>query len=293
MADIIAMVNMKGGVGKTTVTVNLATCLAKNYGKRVLVVDLDTQINATLSLMPPVKFAKLKEGKRTLRSLIKQKIQPETSAEIAVEDIIQYNICGIPGLNLMPGDIELYEDLLLAEIIYDQSQGEKEKFMTSWRGMEDKLISSVLQPLVNQYDLILMDFSPGDHLITRSGILASDYYIIPAKPEPLSLVGIGILEGRIKQFKISDRSRIEFIGIVLTSLGRSTSMADNLKNRFKKDFGSKSIFNTEIPMNIAVARAVDEYKPVVLTEPQSAGAKAFMELAKEFMKRFYVRNKLL
>ena len=286
MGSIIAMVNMKGGVGKTTITVNLAACLAKNYRKRVLLVDLDTQINATLSVMPPIQFAQLKQEKRTLRTLIDRATQVHPDSQHSVEEVIQNNVCQIQGLDIIAGDIELYEDFILAELVYDRCQGKKENFMKTWNDMEDSLIRGILQPILPQYDLIFMDFSPGDHLITRSGILASDFYLIPAKPEPLSLVGIGILEGRIKQFQESDRSNINFLGIVLTSLGRSTHMADNVKHRLKEDLGKPAIFETEIPVNVAVARAVDEFKPVVLTEPQSTGAKAFNSLAQEFYSRF-------
>ncbi|WP_293073224.1 ParA family protein, partial [Moorena sp. SIO4A5] len=95
MGYTISIVNMKGGVGKTTTTVNLATCLAKDYGMRVLIVDLDTQINATLSLMPPVQFAKLKKEDRTLKKIINQVIQSPTQAYIPIEQAIQRNICRV------------------------------------------------------------------------------------------------------------------------------------------------------------------------------------------------------
>lgn len=286
MGQIIAMVNMKGGVGKTTVTVNLATCLAKNHGKRVLIVDLDTQINATLSVMPPVHFAKLKQEHRTLRTLVNQKVHPHQADSLTPGDIIQRDICQIPGFDLMPGDIELYEDMVVADIIYEQSGGNKQNFIPCWQKMENQLLDSIIRPIAQDYDFVFMDFSPGDHLITRSGILASDFYIIPAKPEPLSVVGIGILQGRIKQFRESDRTKIKLLGIVLTSLGRSSQMTDNIKQRLANDLGKNAIFRKEIPMNVAIARAVDEFKPVILTEPQSVGSKAFMDLAKEFLLRF-------
>jgi cellulose biosynthesis protein BcsQ len=292
MGYVIAVVNMKGGVGKTTVTVNLAACLAKNHGKRVLIIDLDTQINATLSLMPAIHFAKLKQEKRTLKSLITQaNNRAKESSLTSIEEIIQHNICQIKGLDLIPGDIELYDDFSLAEIVYDRSEGKKKDFAYNWNRMEDNLIRDVVQPVIDRYDLILMDFSPGDHLITRSGILASDFYLIPAKTEPLSVVGIGILEGRIKQLKESDRTQIKLIGIVITSIGRSSNMTENVKHRLVQDFGKNSIFDTEIPMSVAVARAVDEFKPVILTEPSSTGAKAFFSLTREFLERFYLSNK--
>jgi chromosome partitioning protein len=286
MGSIVAFVNMKGGVGKTTTTINLAACLAQEHQKRVLIVDLDSQINATLSLMSPVQFAKLKKEHRTLRNLVKQSVSLATQPRWAATEIIQTNICGIQGLDILPGDIELYEDFVLADIIYERSQGKRENFLGCWQEMEDNLLQSILRPIASMYDFVLLDFSPGDHLMTRSGILASDYYVIPAKPEPLSVVGIGILEGRIKQFKEHQRSQIELLGIAFTALGRTTKMADQVQERLERDFGQTCLFQTAIPINVAIARAVDFYKPVVMTEPRSAGAQAYQRLTKEFLYRW-------
>lgn len=285
MGYIISIINMKGGVGKTTTTVNLAACLAKDHGMRVLVVDLDTQINATLSLMPPLHFANLKKENRTLKQLINQVVQPASHSSIPIQNIIQHNICNVNGLDLLPGDIELYNDFLLATLIYSQASANQQNFEKSWNRFEDALVASMLQPVAQNYDFILLDFPPGDYLLTRSGIIASDFYLIPAKPEPLSVVGIGILEGHLKKLKQSDRTNINLIGIVFSSLGHATNMAPKVKNRLADEFGEDKIFNTEIPRNVDVAKAVDEFQPVVLTEPNAAGAKAFTELAKEFLQK--------
>lgn len=282
MAYVISIVNMKGGVGKTTITVNLATSLAKNHGKRVLIVDLDTQINATLSLMPPLHFAHLKKENRTLKQLINQVVQLETPSNISIHNIIQHNICKIPGFDLLPGDIELYSDFLLASSLYQSNQSRQE-FEKNWHNMENSLVKNILQPIINNYDFIMIDFPPGDNLLTRSGLIASNFYIIPAKPEPLSVVGIGILQGHIKKLKDRDRTTINLIGIIFSSLGHATTMAPKVKNRVIDEFGADKIFNTEIPMNVDVAKAVDEFQPVVLTQPNATGAKAFTELTKEFL----------
>lgn len=285
MGYVISVVNMKGGVGKTTITVNLATSLAKDCGMRVLVVDLDTQINATLSLMPPLHFAKVKKENRTLKQLINQAVQPDAQSNIPLQSIIQHNICKVTGFDLLPGDIELYNDFLLAALLYSQSNTSRQEFEKNWHNFEDSLIRSILQPVINNYNFILIDFPPGDYLLTRSGMIASDFYLIPAKPDPLSVVGMGILEGHIKKLKQSDRTNITLIGIVFTSLGHATNMAQQIKNRVMAEFGEDKVFDTEIPFGVAIAKAVDEFQPVVLSEPNTAGAKAFTDLTKEFLQK--------
>lgn len=292
MAQIISTVNMKGGVGKTTITVNLAACLAKSYRKRVLVLDLDTQVNATLSLMPPLQFAQLKQEKRTLRTLIDHAIEADLSPSSSVTEIIQRDVCQLSGLDILPGDIELYNDFALAKLFYTQSQEKKLDFERVWNNFENSLIFNILQPVVPHYDFILLDFSPGDHLLTRSGILASDFYIIPAKPEPLSVVGTGLLEGRIRQMKENHRfsqkkssTPIQLLGIIFTSLGHATNMAPRVKHRLQEEFGKDKIFATEIPTNVAVAQAVDEFQPVFLADPKAPGTKAFRSLTAELLEK--------
>lgn len=286
MGHIISIVNMKGGVGKTTVTVNLATCLAKDRAMRVLIVDLDTQINATLSLMPPLNFAQLRKENRTLKYLVNQVIQPNPQSSFSIHDIIQRNICKVNGLDLLPGNIELYNDFLLAALLYSKTNSSQQDFEKNWNGLENSLVRTILQPVISSYDWIFLDFPPGDNLLTRSGLIASHFYLIPTKPEPLSVVGMGILEGHIKKLKHHDRTKIELLGLVFSSLGHATTMATKIKNRVSADFGEDKIFKTEIPTNVAVAKAVDEFQPVVLTEPTSTGARAFAELTREFVQRF-------
>ncbi|MFP4101124.1 ParA family protein [Coleofasciculus sp.] len=285
MGHVISIVNMKGGVGKTTLTVNLGTSLAKEHGMRVLIVDLDTQINATLSLIPPVQFTKCRKQKRTLQQLVNQALQSESLSSPNVDEVIVPNICQVNGLDLIPGNIELYNDFLLATQIYAQASSNQQDFEKGWNHLEDGLVKRIIQPIVSNYDWILLDFPPGDNLLTRSGIIASDLYLIPAKPEPLSVVGMGILEGRIRRLKQSDRATLNLLGIVFSSLGHATTMARKVKQRVRSDFGDDKVFITEIPTNVAIAKAVDEFQPVVLTEPTSTGAKAFTELTKEFLQR--------
>jgi len=280
MGYVIATANMKGGVGKTTITVNLATCLAKYHGKRVLVLDLDSQISATLSLMSPLEFAKRRKNRKTFRYLIDQVITPEPNAKLTIHDIVHANVCNLPGLDLLPGDIDLYDEFVVSEMLHQQSValGEQD-FEMVWNRFERVLINNILKPVREEYDFIILDCAPGYNLLTRSALACSDFYILPAKPEPLSVVGIQLLERRIGQLKDSHEHEakidIKMLGIVF-----SMSSANLLTGRYYKqvmhrvveDFGVDKICKNQIPIDVNVAKAVDSFMPAVLMSPQSPGS---------------------
>lgn len=290
MGLVISTVNMKGGVGKTTLTVNLATCLAKNHGKRVLVLDLDAQISATLSLMSPHDFAKMRKKRRTLTYLLDSIIQPNPYNKLEIHDLICPSICDIEGLELLPGDIELYDEYIVSEMLHKQAINEgATDFDTVWNNFERILIQKILEPIKNQYDFIIMDCAPGYNLLTRSGIAASDFYLLPARPEPLSIVGMQLLERRIAKLKESHQSElnldISLLGVVfiLSGGGLLSRYYQQVMRRVKEDFQPQHLFENSIPMDVNVAKAVDLFQPVVLAMPGSSGAKAFFKLTEEFL----------
>jgi cellulose biosynthesis protein BcsQ len=299
MGCVIATVNMKGGVGKTTLTVNLATCLAKHHGKRVLVVDLDTQISATLSLMPPHDFAKVRRERRTLGQLIYKTIKPNSKSKLTIQDIIQPYICNIHGLDLLPGDIDLYDEYLVSEMLHKQASSEENRdFSEIWNYFESQLIRGILEPIINNYDFIILDCAPGYNLLTRSGIVASDYYLLPARPEPLSIVGIQLLERRISKLKESHKSgnivNLKLLGIVFILSGGNLMgrYYKQVMQRVTQDFTPTQLFNQKIPMDVNVAKAVDSFMPVVLAAPGTAGAKAFVKLTEECLQKLQASNAL-
>ncbi len=288
MAIVISTVNMKGGVGKTTLTVNLATCLARDHGKRVLVLDLDSQISATLSLMSPYDFASVRKKRRTLNYLIDVTIRPNARKTITIQDIIVSSICGLDKLSLLPGDIELYDEYIVSETLHQKALDEgKENFEEVWNYFESVLIRNILTPVRDDYDFIIMDCAPGYNLLTRSGIAASDFYILPARPEPLSVVGMQLLERRITKLKENhiggEVVRVNLLGVVFilsanTLLGR---YYNQVMKRVREDFSEERIFQNTIPMDVNVAKAVDMFMPVVLSNPTSSGSKAFVKLTEE------------
>jgi chromosome partitioning protein len=293
MGYVIATANMKGGVGKTTLTVNLATCLAKNYGKKVLVLDLDTQISATLSLMSPLEFAKRRKQRLTFRYLIDEVINPDPNSKLTIQDIIQTQVCNLPQLHLLPGDIDLYDEFVVSEMLHRQTValGEQD-FETVWNRFERVLINNILKSVRDEYDFILLDCAPGYNLLTRSALAASDFYLLPAKPEPLSVVGIQLLERRIAQLKDNHQNEskinIKILGIVFSMCNTNLLTGRYYKqvmHRVVEDFGVEQICKAQIPIDINVAKAVDSFMPAVLNAPQSAGSKAFLQLTQELLQK--------
>lgn len=286
---------MKGGVGKTTLTVNLATCLATLHRKRVLVVDLDTQISATLSLLSPQDFVKCRQEQRTLKYLFQEVLQPGSAPQVSVLDVIRPYVCSVKGLDLLPGDLDLYDDFAVSASLHQMSleQG-YENFQTAWNELERKMVKRILDPVIHNYDFIILDCAPGYHLLTRSSLVNSDFYLMPAKAEPLSVAGIQLLERRIEKlrnsYKGTDIFNSRLLGIVFTMAGGLlvSRYSNQVMARLRQDFSDAQIFKTQIPSDINVSKAVDSFKPVVLTNPTSAGAKAFVKLAEELLAKVNV-----
>jgi chromosome partitioning protein len=299
MGTIISTVNMKGGVGKTTLTVNLATCLAQKHKKRVLVLDLDSQISATLSLLSPHDFARLRKKKHTLSYLLENAIDPNPWSKLNIDDIIVPQICGIHGLELLPGDIELYDEYQVSEMLHQQAIAKNEQeFQKVWDDFERVLIRQILEPVIDYYDFIILDCAPGYNLLTRSGLAASDFYLLPARPEPLSLVGIQLLERRIAKLKESHKDthpvNVQLLGIVfiLSAGGLMGRYYKQVMKRVEDDFVPEQLFSQSIPMDVNVAKAVDLFTPVSVAMPNSAGSKAFMRLSDELLAKTSVKQEL-
>ncbi|MDJ1169167.1 ParA family protein [Roseofilum sp. BLCC_M154] len=293
MGYIISTVNMKGGVGKTTLTVNLAACLAKYHDKRVLIVDLDTQISATLSMMSPSDFAKLRRDQRTLRELVKKAINPASKAAFPIQDIIIPYACNVPKLHLLPGDIDMYDEFSVSEMIYEKAvYREQVSFETVWNRFERVLVDGILKPVIDEYDYIILDCAPGYNLLTRSALTASHFYLLPARPEPLSLIGIQLLERRLVKLREVHQDEypldIEMLGIVFTMAGGFIGRYyRQVMNRVRTDYSEAKLFQTRIPSDVNVSKSVDSFLPAVLAHPHSRGSKAFQKLTEELLEKLH------
>ncbi|HEY9802695.1 MAG TPA: ParA family protein [Leptolyngbyaceae cyanobacterium] len=275
-AKVISSINMKGGIGKTTLTINLAASLARFHGKRVLVVDLDPQTNATFCLISKNTWDEWTDSKLTLADLMNQTDHSNLSRlEPKVHDAIIQNVGGINKLDLIPSHLRLtFIDISLSTAI-----------------SRETILKRKLSKVVNEYDFIFCDCPPNLSLSTQNGLAASDYYIIPVFPEPLAALGLGLISNRIKQLNDSLEKELVSLGIVFTKYDKRIKETEITASEIIEANPQEYIFSTKIPENTKVKSAVRSSSPIIITSPKSSGAKAYKELAKEFLDRINKINK--
>ncbi len=256
MNKIIAFANQKGGVGKTTTCINLAAYVAA-MGKTVLVLDLDPQGNATSGL----GVDKDKELK-TIYDLI--------SGDANINDVILPTI--IEGLDIIPSTV----DLAGAEIEMVQMP------------QREKIIKGILEQVKDKYDFIMIDCPPSLGLITVNALTACNSVIIPMQCEYYPLMGITQLMNTIRLIKFHLNPSIDIEGVVMTMKDKRSNLTTQVGDEILKFFGKK-VFFTYIPRNIRLAEAPSHGVPILIYEPNSKGAEAYLSLAEEFLDRNKVK----
>jgi len=250
MGKIIALANQKGGVGKTTTTINLAASLA-TLEKTVLVVDADPQANASSGL-----GVNIQEVDCSLYECIVEKAN--------ILDAIYTT--DITGLDIIPSHI----DLVGAEI---------EMLNLDNR---EKIISRLLEPLRKDYDYILIDCSPSLGLITVNSLTAADSVIIPVQCEYFALEGISKLQNTIKIIKQRLNPKLEIEGFLLTMYDSRLRLANQIYDEVKRHF-QELVFKTVIQRNVKLSESPSHGLPVILYDADSTGAKNHLALAKEII----------
>ena len=240
MGKIIAIANQKGGVGKTTTSINLAASLA-HFGKKVLLVDADPQANASSGLGIDVKNM----SKTIYECLIDN---------VAAKDAILET--SIKNLYVMPSHI----DLVGAEIEMLNLEN------------REKVMSNLLAPMKEHYDFILIDCSPSLGLITVNALTAADSVIIPVQSEYFALEGISKLLNTIKIIKSKLNPTLYIEGFVLTMLDTRLRYANQVANEVKKHFGNM-VFNTVIQRNVRLSEASSYGQPVLIYDKDSEAPK--------------------
>ena len=251
---IIAVANQKGGVGKTDLTVNIS-CQLASLGKRVLLIDMDPQANATVYLVPPDT-----EIVKTTADLL-------LDEELTLEDVVIRN-CR-ENLDIIPSDVSLSAcQIKLANDISMQFKLRK-KLKTLVEG------SSL-------YDYVLIDTPPSLGLLTVNTLTAATRVIIPIQTHYLAMEGVVQLEETIKKVKEDINPGLGILGAVLTLYDRRTLISKEVEGKVRNEFAGR-VFSTVIPVNVRLAEAPSHHKSIFEYEPECNGAKAYRELAKEIL----------
>lgn len=252
MGKIIALANQKGGVGKTTTTINLAASLAA-LEKKVLVVDADPQANASSGLGIDIRNVQLS---------IYECLVNGNDAQGAILPT------EIEGLDIIPSHI----DLVGAEIEMLNLES------------REQILKRILLPLKSQYDYILIDCSPSLGLITVNALTAADSVIIPVQCEYFALEGISKLLNTIKIIKSKLNPALEIEGFLLTMYDSRLRLANQIYEEVKRPF-QDLVFTTVIQRNVKLSEASSYGKPVLLYDADSKGAQNYMQLAQELMEK--------
>ncbi len=251
LGKVISVANQKGGVGKTTTTINLSTFLAKR-GKKILLIDADPQGNATsgLGAEKEVEFS-------TYDILV-----GDTSIQEAIERTVVKNLLICPSnINLAGAEVELVSMMSREQRLKEKVEEIKEKF-----------------------DYILIDCPPSLGLITLNAFTASDSVLIPVQCEYYALEGLGQLLNTVNLVKKHLNKKLQIEGALLTMYDIRTNLSNQVVKEVKKYFENK-VYKTVIPRNVRLSEAPSYGMPITEYDPRSKGAKSYEKFTKEFLKK--------
>ena len=252
-ARIIAMCNQKGGVGKTTTSINLAAALAE-YGRKVLIVDFDPQGAASAGV-----------GINAM-SLERTLYDEMLSAKPDITRIIHHT--STENLDIVPSNIELSaaEIQLINEVAREQS------------------LLRVLRPVVNDYDIIIVDCQPSLGLLTINALTAVHGVMIPLEAEFFAMRGVALLIDQIERVQDRLNPQLSIDGVLLTMVDTRTLHAREVISTIRQQFGDR-VFETQIPRTVRFPDATVAAAPITSYDPKSKGAQAYRRLARELISR--------
>jgi chromosome partitioning protein len=291
MSQVIAFINFKGGVGKTANAVHIGTCLAADHNKRVLIVDLDPQCNATFWLLPPKEWrSRIEDVTRTVCQVFHDQINgtkkflPSNSIIKGVP-ITDSGVGLNPKLDLLPASVELIE---IEDVLHEQN---KKPFFAFLR--------SALAPLRQEYDYILLDCPPNIFTVSKNALFFADSYVVPYIPDYLSLSGLNIFARRLRKFQdsvIAHDPKMREPKIRTIIINRYKTVGNVFSEAIvtlKGQLGflreaqlidpQAAVLTPAIRDCSAVAECSDEHLPVTLYKPNAIGAKDYQALTTNFV----------
>lgn len=277
MAKVVSLINMKGGVGKSTLTVNLAWHLAAygEWNERVLVVDLDPQFNASQYLMGVAEYQNmLKRGAQTVWNVFEQNtrtpgaIKSQIDTNLLIQNIISYREGA--RIDLIPSRLEL-------------------AFSLKNPGQKERQLSRLLNTLKNDYDLILIDCAPTESILTTAAYLSSDYLLVPVKPEYLSSIGLPLLVNSMHDFRQEyEDHALELAGVVFNATTEYSPEERLSKQNVRGIARSNNwhIFKAEVPYSRSYPKGAREGQPIFRTSySRNNQVNRFDAFATEFARR--------
>ncbi len=250
MANVISTINLKGGVGKTTTTVALAETLSAEMRKRVLVIDLDPQTNATTMLIGEDRWSKLNAQECTLARLFKDALNPDPeSKKFDLDSTLQKRVSDVRDTNidLLPSSLDLID-------VQDQLATIPSGRFYSVNPIE--LLWRAVKATLDDYDIVLVDCPPNLGIITLNGLRISHGYIIPTIPDHLSTYGIPQIVQRVGAFSEEIAETIDPLGIVITKYQVQSTVHNNTLRRLRGS-GDAPVFKTIIKQANAIASAAE------------------------------------
>ena len=254
---IIAIVNQKGGVGKTTTSINLAAALAAK-GQRVLLIDIDPQGNASTGL--GISRA---DRQNTIYNVLTE--------GLPIDDAILPT--DVPNLSILPSHV----DLSAAEMEIGQTEG------------RTRLLRDAIEASASKFDYVMIDCPPSLNLLTINALSAARSVIVPLQCEFYALEGLSQLLKTIEMAKASINPALAIDGVMLTMYDRRNRLSAQVAEDVRKHLG-RAVFETIIPRNVRIAEAPSFAQSVIDYAPNSRGAKAYLELADELLRKHRNRN---
>lgn len=248
MARVISLINLKGGVAKTTTTVALAETLSSQYNKRVLVIDLDPQTNATVMLIGEERWGDLNAKGLTLATLFKDALSHD-EPNFDLQKTLQKDVSDVRGtrIDLLPSSLDLID---VQDKLASAPSGQ------FYSNTPVDFLRKAVKPILDDYDFVLIDCPPNLGIITLNGLRISEGYLIPSVPDVLSTYGIPQIVKRVGNFAKEIAESVEPIGIVITKYQANSTIHVNGARRLRKE-NDPPVFDTQIRQANQIASAAE------------------------------------